>query len=381
MRKLLLFIFLLGIFTHLHAKELKVVDFQESPLDISARENPIVDANGDACAIIKARTGVENVKFYADLGIKKVERHDGEYWLWVSAGTKRITIESEELGVAVYELPEFTSEYMVYVIFLDAVLPDKIVYNEVAFLTFKTKPKKAKVFIDNNFFGKTPFTVTYPDNKFEYRVEKRKYLVVASVDSLVEESKTYNIDLELDTSKSRLFFGPSIGIDKTGIIDYGIMIGTLKNKKGMFVSLNLLMQDLIFRDYSDYLKYPHLNDTSIIHTKETKNRIRINYNYLRLLTRKMYIDLGLGISSNDYFNKVEVIDVFDDNKKEFKILTDNSYLGVNLNIGLLYNIKDKFIISLRAINNFQLFSTQLEEAEFNFKYVSTELNFGLCYIF
>ena len=380
-KKILLLMFLFGVFSILRGQELKVVDFQQSPLDISARENPVVDANGDACAIIKARTGLENIQFYSDLGIRKIEKHEGEYWLWVSAGTKRLTIESEKLGVVVYDLPDFTSEYMVYIVFLDAVLPDKIVYNDVAFLTFNTKPKRAKVFIDDNYFGKTPLSVTYPDNKFEYRIEKRKYLTVSEFDTISKESKIYDINLKLDPETRRLFFGPSISIDNDGDLDYGLNLGILKKKWGWVVSASFLIQDTESDGFrGEFLTY---EDEPVPYSGLIKNRTRLNWNYLRKISKTIYFSTGIGISSNQYYYKaiVKSDHVFPENEYKYKMHTDNSYTGINLNLGVSYKFKDKLIISFRGVNNFQLLPSDSDGLEFDFKYMATDWNFGIGYIF
>ena len=53
------------------AQEFKVSDFKSLHFDVSARENPVLDANGDACAMIKIRTGLTDLKFSSDHEIIK----------------------------------------------------------------------------------------------------------------------------------------------------------------------------------------------------------------------------------------------------------------------------------------------------------------------
>jgi len=120
-----IFFFMIILSIKISAQEIKVTDFRVEPRDISARENAVKDANGDACALIKTRTGLQNLKFSSDLGILKIENHEGEYWLWVSPNTKQINIEADGIGKLEYKLPAYAEQYNVYVIFLTAILPDE----------------------------------------------------------------------------------------------------------------------------------------------------------------------------------------------------------------------------------------------------------------
>jgi len=85
----------LSITINLSSQDLKVGDFKSLPLDVSARTNPVFDANGDACAIIKVRTGLDSLRFSGDLKIRKIEKHEGEFWLRVSTYLQKITILSK----------------------------------------------------------------------------------------------------------------------------------------------------------------------------------------------------------------------------------------------------------------------------------------------
>ncbi len=73
------------ILPDLHSQDLRVGEFKRLPNDISAREHRVNDVNLEACAIIKVRTGLNNVKFFSNLSVEKVERRSGEYWVWVSS--------------------------------------------------------------------------------------------------------------------------------------------------------------------------------------------------------------------------------------------------------------------------------------------------------
>ena len=98
------------------AQEIRIRDFRTDTRDISARENPVYDANGDACSLIKARCGIgEGIAFESDLGVRKIDKREGEYWIWVTPGTRKLAVTLSDTITHRFELPQLTEEYKVYI--------------------------------------------------------------------------------------------------------------------------------------------------------------------------------------------------------------------------------------------------------------------------
>jgi hypothetical protein len=217
------------------SQELKIGDFKSLPLDVSARENPVFDANGDACAIIKTRTGIQGIKFASDLEIKKIELRDGEYWLWVPPGTHIISIETSDFPKIEFTLPNYTEEFNVYIIYLSAILPGKTVYTPPRTVSFLTKPRKAEVYINNIFYGFTPVQINTPYDQFEYKLKKKKYLFMEGTDSIIDRPLLISRKLKRDPQAKGLFLLASsgVGFHENGIF-WGMSIGKLGRTGGYF---------------------------------------------------------------------------------------------------------------------------------------------------
>jgi hypothetical protein len=215
----------------LFSQEIQVNEFKSLPLDISAREKVVKDPNGDVCSIIKVRIGLQDIQFSGDLGINKMEFHDGEYWLWVPPGTHKLTLETSLYPKMDFELPVYTEEYNVYIVFLSITTPEKKEYLPARLASFTTKPWHAQVFINDIYYGKTPIQVDIPFDTFKYSIRKKKFLFVEGTDSIKEEPLLYSHWLEIDPNAKRLFMLASTGygFNQYGIFG-GLSLGTMGRK-------------------------------------------------------------------------------------------------------------------------------------------------------
>lgn len=85
--------------------EIRIAKFEENPLKLEARTNPVFDNNGEAYAIICFEVRDNNVDIDANLGYKKREDLVSIIKLWVPKGTKRLTIRRENLRPYIYNIP------------------------------------------------------------------------------------------------------------------------------------------------------------------------------------------------------------------------------------------------------------------------------------
>jgi len=333
----LLFLLINSAF-RISAQEIKVTEFRSNPRDISAREHTVYDANGDACAIIKTRTGLQNLKFSGDLEIRKIENHSGEYWLWVSPNTKMITIEAEGIGRLQYQLPAFTEEYNVYVIFLTAVLPDKILYKNINSVRVETSPKKAEVYIDKTFLGYSPLDINVSKDTFLYEIRKKKYISETGSFIYSEIQKELFVKLKKNPEENRMYFTtycsggnkyytPFFGFE-TGMIGragwYISFVPPYMTRKyiatvgGYDFSTSLLVDNQKFLSIVGsssegyYIKLKDNNNTFY-------NQFRLKAGFTTRIFKNTFLKTGLGYASyNDWF-RLSVIPYSNDPKQEIPL--------------------------------------------------------------
>lgn len=94
MRKFIIITLFLGWFLNVESKELKVGSFQEVLNDNSAKLFPRIDLNGDTCALVKVNASIDGLKFEGAIGEVTIE--DGNYWVYLSPGARKITIKESD---------------------------------------------------------------------------------------------------------------------------------------------------------------------------------------------------------------------------------------------------------------------------------------------
>lgn len=76
------------------AQEVKVKSFETDPFDVTAQKANVKDGNGEMCALIKVQILNNKVKFEGDI-IGQPQHNQNEYYVYVIAETKRLTISTE----------------------------------------------------------------------------------------------------------------------------------------------------------------------------------------------------------------------------------------------------------------------------------------------
>lgn len=109
------------IYTDMRSQEFKVASFRLLETDLTARVHPVTDLNGEACALIKVQMD-KGFTFSGPLGIVKRIDQVAEIWLYVPAGTKRLTISHPQWGmIRDYELPTELKGKTTYEMQLEAI--------------------------------------------------------------------------------------------------------------------------------------------------------------------------------------------------------------------------------------------------------------------
>lgn len=115
------FLFILMAFAVLSATSQKAVveSFEVAPMDVTAQQYARLDLHGEKCAIVKVRVIAEDVSFKGNL-IGEPVANPGEYWVYLTDGTKRVQILSGSFLPFMYDFPEPLKGGLTYVLTLQA---------------------------------------------------------------------------------------------------------------------------------------------------------------------------------------------------------------------------------------------------------------------
>src|SRR6056297_3578954 len=214
---LLTFIFLI-VSLFVYSQNISVKSFHVLPNDQTARVyNPVTDQNGEKCALIKVVTNQTGFVWEGGaLGITKVKKKAGEYWVYVPRGSKKITIKHEDLGVLRnYVYPEAIKEATVYEMKLTTGKVKTVVEEKefaAQWLIIQTEPKDANVFIDDKLAGTTPFQRKYEEGEYTYRIEKSRYHNKAGKVTLKDEKKRLDFTLKPRFGNIKVTSAPEDGM-------------------------------------------------------------------------------------------------------------------------------------------------------------------------
>ncbi|HFB62351.1 MAG TPA: hypothetical protein ENJ69_05145, partial [Bacteroidetes bacterium] len=102
-------LFLLFLPAFFYGNGFKVLSFRKVPNDLSAIQNKFkrYDDNDALCALVKVRSDVPGLRFSASNPIVgNVEKRQGEYWVYLSAGTRQLYVFTEGFIKLAYMFPE-----------------------------------------------------------------------------------------------------------------------------------------------------------------------------------------------------------------------------------------------------------------------------------
>jgi len=197
-------LFLLFSVNAVSAQEISIKTFKVLPGDMDARVNyPVKDQNGEKCALIKVVTDQDGFVWEGGmLGITKVEKKTGEYWMYVPHGSKKITIKHDELGVLRdYVFPEAIEKATVYEMELTTAEVETVVKpREIrsAYVIINSNPDSADIYIDGQYQGQSPYRRKLESGEHSYRLEKSLYHTKAGKFILSAEKGRKEMHFQLD---------------------------------------------------------------------------------------------------------------------------------------------------------------------------------------
>lgn len=114
MKKIILLCILLGgCLPFVEAQEIQVKGFSVMDRDLTARTKPRFDLNDAPCALIKIETTGKDFQFEGNV-IGDPIYQKGEVQVYITQGTRRLTLKHEKYGILRYEFPEKIVKQVVY---------------------------------------------------------------------------------------------------------------------------------------------------------------------------------------------------------------------------------------------------------------------------
>ena len=184
--RLFMMVFLLLLPEVFLGNAFKVVSFHKVPNDISAIQNKYkrYDDNDMLCAIIKVRSDIPNLRFSASNPIVgNVEKRQGEYWVYLSAGTRQLYVFTEGFIKLAYTFPVRIEKGTVYLLELTSVNPLGIETGKGS-LDFTSKPDSVEVTIDGfpDLVKQTPCSfVNYRTGSYKFTLKRHRYQALDTV--------------------------------------------------------------------------------------------------------------------------------------------------------------------------------------------------------
>ena len=100
-------------------QEAVVKGFDAAPMDLSAQQYARQDRNGVKCALVKVQVIAADVRFQGNV-MGDVRQEPGEYWVYMTDGTKFFKILSSSFLPLMYHFPEPLQSGVTYQLTLQA---------------------------------------------------------------------------------------------------------------------------------------------------------------------------------------------------------------------------------------------------------------------
>ncbi len=170
--------------------------------------NIVHDVNGELCSLVIINTGLGGIKFYSNLGVEKIIKIADGYKVWISNEANIIKFIIPDFPLCEYNLPESSHKYKRYVIAIQAEKIEKTILKDTthASLSISTTPRKAKIYLNGAYTGRSPIIIKEPKfYKFEYRIKRKSYASYSSFDSMDMKIKSLTVELESLVKSKRYF--------------------------------------------------------------------------------------------------------------------------------------------------------------------------------
>jgi hypothetical protein len=148
---------------HLFADRFIVLSpLKKDPKDARTFLKKVKDQNGELCALIKIRTDIQDIQISSMPDPEEIVAEDGEYFVYLSAQSKRLILKKPGFMAFEYTFPEPIMTGLAYV--LEITHEDKgSISSDMGFVSIMTQPEKANIrFLE---FRNRKTTITQYNNK------------------------------------------------------------------------------------------------------------------------------------------------------------------------------------------------------------------------
>lgn len=195
------------------AQSLEDVSFEMNPTDLEAKIRPVMDNNGEPCALIRvvAPPHLKDLIFESSY-IVKTEYRNFEYFVWMAEGAKKVTMKHQDFSPInkKFDLP--LSKNITYVWTISAPEPEAPKYE----VTIVTNAKNAEILVDSLSYGMTSIiqleegTHDVKVSADDYITENRQIHVTPTstkFDIILTpvEKKYFSLNVKTNSKKSQLY--------------------------------------------------------------------------------------------------------------------------------------------------------------------------------
>lgn len=179
------------------AEEFEVLSFSkdENCLDARLEKHKRLDYNDLGCAIIKVRTAISDLGITSNPGVVgNINLVKGEYWVYVSPGTRRLSFFKNDFTRLDYNVPETISEYDVWLLELEIIESSKGIIDIPVAIIFK--PDDANLLID----GVEEVTTKLKLSEGEHilKIQRVGFITVTDTLQISVDNALFNYELEID---------------------------------------------------------------------------------------------------------------------------------------------------------------------------------------
>lgn len=187
---------------HAQSPEIKIKSVTLLPMDRTAIDNPVLDNNGDTCALIKIKTDhLQGLKFTNENQYVKVDYNDGIYWVYMPTIFRKLDFGHNDFMPAQLDMTNYGYRKLkggkTYLVELESFSKKELKSS----ITLHVEPENANVTFDGNSKEHKPGgTYTFPDlapGSYSCRVSLDNYMQkVELVNVGKSEAKTVTVRLQ-----------------------------------------------------------------------------------------------------------------------------------------------------------------------------------------
>jgi len=178
MKHILITLLLLAFSTTLFADKFVVKSFKRIDNKILLNKDKRTDANGELCAIVLVRTSLIGLGMSASTPVEgNVNWREGDYWVYLSAGTRMIKFFKKGFEALEYNFPQRIEKGKFYILELEYRRTNvTAAVNTMGFVVINSKPSGAEVLINGEATGlQTPFQNPYNEGFYRFTLKKPFY--------------------------------------------------------------------------------------------------------------------------------------------------------------------------------------------------------------